>query len=60
LITKHLDEHPTVVCAWCNGVLEKGGPAISHGICHPCAAVFVARAMDSEPASISRKLTAAR
>ena len=31
---------PTLVCAWCKGVLRTGTPTVSHGICRPCAAHF--------------------
>ena len=31
---------PTLVCAWCKGVIKTGAPKISHGICRPCAAQF--------------------
>jgi hypothetical protein len=31
---------PTIVCAWCKGVVRKGNLKISHGICRPCRAHF--------------------
>jgi hypothetical protein len=27
----------TVVCAWCDSVLQAGGPRLSHGLCTGCA-----------------------
>jgi hypothetical protein len=27
---------PTVVCAWCDGVVKKRGKKVSHGICPSC------------------------
>jgi hypothetical protein len=27
---------PTVVCAWCNRLLNAGGQVVSHGICSAC------------------------
>ena len=27
---------PTLVCAWCKGVIRVGAPKVSHGICRPC------------------------
>jgi hypothetical protein len=29
---------PTLVCAWCKGMIRAGSPKISHGICRGCAA----------------------
>lgn len=31
---------PTLVCAWCKGVMKTGTKKISHGICRGCAAHF--------------------
>ncbi len=31
---------PTLVCAWCKGVMRTGTAKLSHGICRPCAAHF--------------------
>jgi hypothetical protein len=28
---------PTLMCAWCNGIIRPAGLKISHGICRPCA-----------------------
>jgi len=32
---------PTVVCAWCDRLLRRGLPSVSHGICPDCADAFV-------------------
>ena len=34
---------PTIICSWCKQVLRIGAPQVSHGICHPCAAIFFGR-----------------
>lgn len=31
---------PTLVCAWCKGILKAGSPKVSHGICRSCATHF--------------------
>jgi hypothetical protein len=31
---------PTIVCAWCSGVVRKGNVKLSHGICRPCRERF--------------------
>ena len=31
---------PTLVCAWCKGVMRTGTPKVSHGICPSCAGQF--------------------
>ena len=46
---------PTLVCAWCKGVMRTGTPKLSHGICQPCAAHFFGK---FRPVRISRRLTA--
>jgi hypothetical protein len=28
---------PTLICAWCKGVMRHGASKVSHGICKPCA-----------------------
>ena len=33
----------TVICAWCDAVVQPGGPEISHGICTNCAVSFLSR-----------------
>jgi hypothetical protein len=44
-------QRPTVVCAWCFRVLERGGTLISHGICDDCVARLMQELAsgDSEP-----------
>jgi hypothetical protein len=34
---------PTIVCAWCKGVVRKGNVKVSHGICRPCRERFFGR-----------------
>lgn len=34
-------DKPTTICAWCEAVLEEGGPEMSHGICTACAEEFI-------------------
>ncbi len=34
-------DKPTTICAWCDEVLENGGPDVSHGICTACAEQFI-------------------
>jgi len=51
--------NPTIVCAWCESVLEKGSSQISHGICRPCAAEFIAAATGEAVPVAHRKLAVA-
>lgn len=53
-----IDARPTVVCAWCTSILERGSDDISHGICLPCARTLMARLGESEP-QVARRLSMA-
>jgi hypothetical protein len=35
-LRRNSSPHPTMVCAWCSGVIRPGAAKISHGICVPC------------------------
>jgi len=52
---------PTVVCAWCKGVVRKGNVKISHGICRPCRTQFFGKraAAAASMLGLLRKPTAA-
>lgn len=41
---------PTVVCGWCETVLEHGDGRISHGICDCCMPKLLATVMQRETA----------
>jgi hypothetical protein len=45
---------PTVVCAWCNGVLRSGGTKVSHGICRPCAKHWFGKIRSRVAATVRR------
>jgi hypothetical protein len=41
---------PTLVCAWCKGLVRRGAPKVSHGICKPCATRWFGKFRPARPA----------
>ncbi|MCC6381454.1 MAG: hypothetical protein IT304_03050 [Dehalococcoidia bacterium] len=44
------ESRPTVVCSWCDALLEAGDGRLSHGICTACMPVMLETVMKREPA----------
>lgn len=47
-------DRPTVVCAWCSALLERGGDYLSHGICVACSHELLAQLSESAPMVANR------